>query len=86
MLRAQLARQVYFGEDAVLVVMDTDGLPTFLSALSRAEQAGSSRLEVDRPVHDFLIQTDAADIELHDGHGASGAGHHYVDIRRRPRR
>jgi hypothetical protein len=65
-VRAELARQFYFGEDAVLLVMDTDGVTTFLSALVRAQQQGASRLEGDGTVHDFLIKPDAADIELHD--------------------
>ncbi|OBG25332.1 hypothetical protein A5764_07250 [Mycobacterium sp. 852002-51057_SCH5723018] len=46
--------------------MDTDGVTTFLSALVRARQQGSSRLEVEGAVHDLLIEPDAADIELHD--------------------
>jgi hypothetical protein len=65
-VRAELARQFYFGDDAVLSVMDTDGGTTFLSALVRAQQQGASRLEGDRTVHDFLIGLDGADIELHD--------------------
>jgi hypothetical protein len=65
-VRAELARQFYFGDDAVLLVMDTDGVTTFLSALVRAQQQGASRLEGDGTVHDFRIKPDAADIELHD--------------------
>jgi hypothetical protein len=65
-VRAELARQLYFGDDAVLLVMDTDGATTFLSALVRAQRQGASRLEGDGTVHDFLIEPDAADIELHD--------------------
>jgi hypothetical protein len=65
-VRAELARQFYFGDDAVLVVMDADGVTTFLSALVRAQREGASRLEGDGAVHDFRIEPDAADIELHD--------------------
>jgi hypothetical protein len=65
-VRAELAPQSYFGDDAVLLVMDTDGATTFLSALVRAQRQGASRLEGDGTVHDFLIEPGAADIELHD--------------------
>lgn len=65
-IRAGLARKFYFGDDAVLLAMDTDGVTTLLSALVRAQQQGASRLERDGTVHEFLIQPDAADIELHD--------------------
>src|ERR1700752_2131498 len=64
-VRAELARQFYFGDDAVLLVMDTDGVTTFLSALVRAQQQGASQLERGGTVHDFLIEPGAADIELH---------------------
>jgi hypothetical protein len=65
-VRAELARQFYFGDDAVLLVMDTDGVTTFLSALVRAQQQGASQLERGGTVHDFLIEPGAADIELHE--------------------
>jgi hypothetical protein len=65
-VRAELARQFYFGDDAVLLVMDTDGVTTFLSALVRAQQQGASRLDRGGTVHDFLIESGAADIELHE--------------------
>ena len=65
-VRAELAPQFYFGDDAVLLVMDTDGVTTFLSALVRAQQQGSARLEGDGVIHDFVIEPDAADIELQD--------------------
>jgi hypothetical protein len=63
-VRAELARQFYFGDDAVLLVMDTDGVTTFLSALVRAQQQGASRLEHVGTIHDFVIEPGAADIEL----------------------
>ncbi len=65
-VRAELARQFYFGDDAVLLVMDTDGVTIFLSALVRAQEQGSSRLGGDGMVHEFHIEPDAADIELHN--------------------
>jgi len=64
--RAELARQFYFGDDAVLLVMDTDGVTAFRSTLVRAQQQGTSRLECGGTVHEFLIQPGAADVELHD--------------------
>ncbi len=65
-VRAELARQFYFGDDAVLLVMDTDGVKTFLSTVVLAQQHGASRLESDGTVHDLFIEPNAADIELHD--------------------
>ncbi|HET7072721.1 MAG TPA: hypothetical protein VFI55_01390 [Mycobacterium sp.] len=64
-VRTELARQFYFGDDAVLLVMDTGGVATFLSPLLSAHQQGASRLEHGGTVHDFLIEPGAADIELH---------------------
>jgi hypothetical protein len=53
-------------EDVVLLAFDSAGLDTFLTALTEAQQRGSSRLHRPRRVHDFAIEAGAADIELAD--------------------
>jgi hypothetical protein len=55
------------GDDVVLLAMDRAGLDAFLTALTEAEQHGSSRLQRRVRVHDFVIEAGAADIELDDG-------------------
>jgi hypothetical protein len=54
------------GEDVVLLAADTAAFDTFLAALTKAQQRGSSRLQRRGRVHDFVIEADAADIELDD--------------------
>lgn len=65
-VRAELAPKFYFGDDAVLLAMDTAGVNTVLAALFQAERQGSSRIAHDGKIHEFLIDPGAADIELHD--------------------
>ncbi|KZS59470.1 hypothetical protein [Mycobacterium ostraviense] len=65
-VRAELAPRFYFGDDAVLLAMDTAGVNTVLAALVQAERQGSSRMAHDGKIHDLLIDPGAADIELHD--------------------
>lgn len=64
MIRAQLAPQFYFGEDAVLLAMDTAGVAAFLASLTQAVQQGASRLDHGATIHQFLIEAGAADIEF----------------------
>jgi hypothetical protein len=66
LVRAGLAEGFYFGEDAVLLAFDTDGVSTFLAGLTQAEQEGASRLGLDGTIHEFLIEGSASDIEFHD--------------------
>ncbi|WP_445159513.1 hypothetical protein ACTXG5_14690 [Mycobacterium sp. Dal123C01] len=66
LVRVGLAEGFYFGEDAVLLALDTDGVSTYLAALTQAEQVGASRLDLDGTIHEFLIEGSAADIEFHD--------------------
>jgi hypothetical protein len=66
LVRAGFAEGFYFGENAVLLALDTDGVETFLAALTRAEREGASRLESDATVHEFLIDGSASDVEFHD--------------------
>ncbi|WP_045374687.1 hypothetical protein, partial [Mycobacterium kyorinense] len=65
-VRAELAPKFYFGHDAVLLAMDTAGVSVVLKALTQAQQQGSSRLDQDGMVHEFIIQAGAADIDLRD--------------------
>ena len=66
-IRVELARE-FRGEDVVLLAMDSAGLDTFLSALTQAQQHGSSRLDHGVMIHDFLVRPGAADIDLRDDH------------------
>lgn len=65
-VRAELAPKFYFGDDAVLLAMDTAGVNTVLVTLVQAERQGYSRMAHDGKIHEFLIVPGAADIELHD--------------------
>jgi hypothetical protein len=64
-VRAELAEEFYFGDDAVLLAMDTAGMAVFLGALIQAEQQGSSRLDHGGAIHQFRIEPGASDIEFH---------------------
>jgi hypothetical protein len=65
-IRVRHVPESSFGEEVVLVAVDSAGLDTFLTTLFQAEQHGSSCLDHDGTVHDFQITPGAADIELHD--------------------
>lgn len=54
------------GEDVVLLAMDGAGVAAFAAALKDAAEQGSSHLQLGGMTHEFLIQADAADIELDD--------------------
>jgi hypothetical protein len=62
-IRVELAPE-FRGEDVVLLAMDGAGVTTVITALTDAEQLGSSQLEHDGVTHQFVIQAGAADIEL----------------------
>ncbi|MEE6137973.1 hypothetical protein SKC41_16795 [Mycobacterium sp. 050128] len=68
-VRAGLAEGFYFGEDAVLLALDVEGLSAFLVAQIHAQEEGSSRLDVDGTIHQFLIEGTASDIEFYDDDG-----------------
>jgi hypothetical protein len=65
-IRVELAPEFIWGDDVMLLAMDTAGLDTFTTALNHAEQQTFSRLDQGEMVHEFLVQDGAADIELHD--------------------
>ncbi|WP_458319999.1 hypothetical protein [Mycolicibacterium brisbanense] len=56
------------GEDVVLLAMDAAGVPIVHSALSEAVRRGSSELRHDGVIHEFRLQTGAADIRLGTQH------------------
>src|ERR1700761_7904653 len=64
---AELAKAFYFGDDAVLLAMDTAGVDMVLQALTQAARSGSSRLLQEATTHQFIIEAGAADVEFHDG-------------------
>jgi hypothetical protein len=54
------------GEDVVLLAMDGAGVVAFAAALKDAAEQGSSQLQHGGVTHEYLIQADAADIDLDD--------------------
>jgi hypothetical protein len=58
----------HYGDDAVLLTMDRDGVHEFCAALSNAERQGNSRLRHSGVVHEFRIEPGAADIDLTPTH------------------
>lgn len=58
----------YFGDDAVVVAMDTAGLDVLAAALEQARTHGDSRFAHHGHTHRILAQAGAADLELHDAH------------------
>lgn len=69
-IRVGFVPEFKFGDDVVLLAMDSAGLDTFTTALNHAAQQGSSRLDHGGMVHEFRVQAGAADIDLHDDHVA----------------
>jgi hypothetical protein len=63
-IRAELAHEFMFGDDVVLLAMDTSGVSIFLAAMTEAESQGSSRLRIDQMDHEFRIESGAADVDL----------------------
>ncbi|WP_102140887.1 hypothetical protein [Mycobacterium hubeiense] len=65
-LHVELVPEFDFGDDVVLLAMDTAGVEAFLTPLRQAEQHGLSRMDHGGITHEFSIEPGAADIELHD--------------------
>jgi hypothetical protein len=63
-IRVELLPDFMWGDDVVLLAMDEAGVTTFGDALNDAVRLGSSRLDHDGVVHEFVMQAGAADIEL----------------------
>jgi hypothetical protein len=67
LIYAELAERMYFGDDAVLLAMDTAGVDQVLAAVKRAAVQGSARLDHGATAHQFLIEAGAADVEFGEG-------------------
>ena len=65
-IRVELAAEFMIGDDVVLVAMDGDGVAGFASALEEARRHGTWRLEHGGVTHEFFIESDHSDIELHE--------------------
>jgi hypothetical protein len=63
-IHAELVEKLNFGDDAVLLAMDSAGVDEVLAAVKQAAQHGSAQLDHGATVHQFLIQAGAADIEF----------------------
>ena len=63
-IRVDLVPEFMFGDDVVLVAMDSDGVTTFAAALKDAAQQGSSLLKLGDVTYEFLIQSGQSDIEI----------------------
>lgn len=58
--------EFHFGQDAVLLAMDTAGVDALTVALNHALTHGDGRLENHRQAHHFLARAGAAHLGLHD--------------------
>jgi hypothetical protein len=64
LIHAELVEKLNFGDDAVLLAMDSAGVDEVLPAVQQAAQHGSAQLDHGATAHKFLIQAGAADIEF----------------------
>ncbi|WP_243841369.1 hypothetical protein [Mycobacterium sp. DL592] len=67
-VRVNFLPEFHFGDDAVLLTVDGDGLEAFGAALNQAIINRSSQLRHDGNEQEFYIEHDAASIELSPGH------------------
>lgn len=67
-LHAQVLREFLWGDDVVLLAMDTAGAAVVGAALTEATERGSSHVENNGVIHQIELQRDGVDIEI------SGAG------------
>lgn len=67
-LRVNYLTSFHYGDDVVLVTMDRSGVYELQAALRDATEHGTSRLEHDGVVHEFRIESGAADIDLQPTH------------------
>ena len=63
-IRVELLPDFMWGDDVVLLAMDGAGVATFADALNDAVRLGLSQLEHGGVMHEFVMQTGAADIEM----------------------
>ncbi|KMO84136.1 hypothetical protein BST22_13790 [Mycolicibacterium chubuense] len=67
MIRVGLAAGFLFGDDAILLAMDSEGITAFKNTVSDALREGASHLDGDGVAHDFVVDADASCVELSDG-------------------
>jgi len=67
-IRVEYLPGFHFGDDVVLVALDTAGLETFVAALDEADRRGAWRVEINERDHWFRVEAEAADVGLHDDH------------------
>jgi hypothetical protein len=67
LVHAELVEKLNFGDDAVLLAMDSAGVDEVLAAVTQAAQHGSAQLDHGAIVHQLLIQAGAANIEFGAG-------------------
>ena len=65
-LHAQVMREFLWGDDVVLLAMDTAGAAVVGAALAEATARGSSHVENDGVTHLFELQREGVDIEISD--------------------
>lgn len=63
-IRVNLLLEFHFGDDAVLLTVDADGLEKFKAAVEHARSNRSSRLRHDGVEQEFHIEPGAARVEL----------------------
>lgn len=66
-LRVNFLPEFYFGDDAVLLTLDGSGTVKMKAAVTDARNNGSSQLIHERVTQEFVIEADAAAIELSPG-------------------
>jgi hypothetical protein len=67
LIHAELVERLHFGDDAVLLALDSAGVDDVLKAAMQAARQGSAQLDRGATVHQFLIEAGAADLEFSDG-------------------
>jgi hypothetical protein len=67
-IRVNYLTAFHYGDDVVLLTLDGAGVHEFRAALSDAAHRGSSRLDHGGVVHEFQIETGAADVDLTPTH------------------
>jgi hypothetical protein len=65
-IHVEFARELHFGDDAVLLAMDGPGVAVFAAALKDVARQSSSQLEHGGVTHLFRIEAGAAAVELHN--------------------
>jgi hypothetical protein len=63
-IRVNFMPEFDYGDDAVLLTMDGEGVDTFLTTLREAIRRGSSQIDHDGVTHVLQIREGSADIDL----------------------